>query len=336
MTTMRDPLLDNAKVLLIVFVVFGHMLEPIVGKSHLAHALYLWIYAFHMPGFVFLAGITMRPEKWGSRDRTLAWTLVIFQFAYMAVALICGAPVGFPYWLLWFLLSLLYWRAAAAFIVARAPQRLVLASCVALSAATGYLPFGNSLSIKRTLVFAPFFFGGMLYGRSTMDWIRRRSTVTRVVSACALLVAFIAATRWSIDLSWLYGTVSFRHTETPLAEAWAIRLVLLAVTMVLVLAFLVLIPRHTTRFTHRGRNTLSVYLLHGLLVIPLRGPVAHLPLGFAWGAILIATSGMLMVFSSDTVNRILNRLIRVPVPKRNPLLALPNSHSDPGRQQGRT
>ena len=40
-----------------------------MGASHLAHTLYVWIYAFHMPAFVFLAGVTTKPENWGPRRR---------------------------------------------------------------------------------------------------------------------------------------------------------------------------------------------------------------------------------------------------------------------------
>src|SRR5690625_7801367 len=47
---------DNAKLLLIFLVVFGHLIQPFTGDSKSVQTLYTWIYTFHMPAFIFLAG----------------------------------------------------------------------------------------------------------------------------------------------------------------------------------------------------------------------------------------------------------------------------------------
>lgn len=52
----RDAFFDNAKLLLIFFVVFGHMIQPFIGESNAIHTLYMWVYTFSMPAFIFLAG----------------------------------------------------------------------------------------------------------------------------------------------------------------------------------------------------------------------------------------------------------------------------------------
>lgn len=54
----RDPFLDNAKGLLIVLVILGHLLETIPIDA--ADAFYKWIYAFHMPAFVVVSGYLSR------------------------------------------------------------------------------------------------------------------------------------------------------------------------------------------------------------------------------------------------------------------------------------
>jgi hypothetical protein len=42
---------------LIVLVAIGHLLSKgITDRLPAAHALYVWIYLFHMPAFIFLAG----------------------------------------------------------------------------------------------------------------------------------------------------------------------------------------------------------------------------------------------------------------------------------------
>ena len=47
---------DNARAILILLVVFGHMLQPYTSGDKYLSALYLVIYSFHMPTFLFISG----------------------------------------------------------------------------------------------------------------------------------------------------------------------------------------------------------------------------------------------------------------------------------------
>ncbi|HDD3731023.1 TPA: acyltransferase, partial [Staphylococcus aureus] len=44
----RDYFFDNARAILILLVVFGHMLQPYTSGDKYLSALYLVIYSFHM------------------------------------------------------------------------------------------------------------------------------------------------------------------------------------------------------------------------------------------------------------------------------------------------
>ncbi|YCK41954.1 acyltransferase family protein [Actinomadura sp. ATCC 39365] len=57
--TARDPFFDNAKYLAIVLVVCGHLIED-QRDAPLAHALYFYVYVFHMPLFIVLSGYLSR------------------------------------------------------------------------------------------------------------------------------------------------------------------------------------------------------------------------------------------------------------------------------------
>ncbi len=50
----RDYFFDNARAILILLVVFGHMLQPYTSGDKYLSALYLVIYSFHMPTFLFI------------------------------------------------------------------------------------------------------------------------------------------------------------------------------------------------------------------------------------------------------------------------------------------
>ena len=48
--------IDNLKVILIFLVVFGHLIERYIDTNSTLLGVYMFIYIFHMPLFVFVSG----------------------------------------------------------------------------------------------------------------------------------------------------------------------------------------------------------------------------------------------------------------------------------------
>ena len=111
---MRSDRMDNIRCLLIFLVVFGHFLALIPGTD----GLYRVICLFHMPAFLFLTGYYSRFQF--SKILTgPAYPYVLFQILYLLfdTLVLQGGPVGkvrlqftVPYWLLWSLLDLIFYR----------------------------------------------------------------------------------------------------------------------------------------------------------------------------------------------------------------------------------
>ncbi|HVL14849.1 MAG TPA: hypothetical protein VM529_19925, partial [Gemmata sp.] len=169
----RDPFYDNAKFLLMALVINGHAVEPLVGSHATVKSVYTFIYLFHMPCFVVLAGLLtkVRPGWAGLANSTrrllvpyvafqiLSW---LFRWAFSP-----GGAGSFslftPDWVLWFLVSLFWWRALLPLFVA-VPFGLPLA--VGLGLAVGVVDgIGSPLSLSRTFVFFPYFLAGHLAGQ---------------------------------------------------------------------------------------------------------------------------------------------------------------------------
>lgn len=53
----RIALWDNLKFILITAVVIGHFADFVVDRSDTCKSIYLFIYAFHMPLFIFISGL---------------------------------------------------------------------------------------------------------------------------------------------------------------------------------------------------------------------------------------------------------------------------------------
>ena len=119
--TTRDPWLDNAKMALVTLVVVGHAWALLPGGGLVGH-LYDFLYAWHMPAFVFVTGYLSRsfeytPDRLWSLVRTLAVPYVLFECLLALFRIWVGGEkledlFADPHWPLWFLTALIFWRLA--------------------------------------------------------------------------------------------------------------------------------------------------------------------------------------------------------------------------------
>lgn len=272
--------LYNFKGLLIFLVVFGHLLEPLSGGT--VNFLYLLIYSFHMPAFIFLSG-------WFSGRTTLRRTLtgvllpyLVFQPAYLLCA---GLPVQLyaPYWIMWYLFTLFLWRLLAPVLQKRAflPWVLFPVSVLA-SLLCGYVPWiGYTFALSRALVFLPYFLAGYALGRRknlVRPRLKTRPQRTYSLAAALCCTALLFLLRNYLQRSWTFGASSYAYS----GSSPGIRLLLLAMALLWIWFFLAWIPEGKVFFlTTLGRNTMFVYLLHGFFKLWLD---AHAPAVYRYGA----------------------------------------------------
>src|SRR5699024_12235808 len=113
----RNAYFDNAKLLLIFLVVFGHATQPFISESNSISTLYTWIYTFHMPAFIFLAGFFAKGsgtfEYIGNLAKKLLIPYLIFQTLYTGYYFWIGKNnwltehIFYTHWSLCLLVSLL-------------------------------------------------------------------------------------------------------------------------------------------------------------------------------------------------------------------------------------
>jgi fucose 4-O-acetylase-like acetyltransferase len=282
------PLWDNARFVAITLVVVGHAVLKLIAESDLAYGVYLFVYAFHVPVFVAVAGYFAKSEPPGQKQlkrivTDLVLPYLIFEVIWMAVhALVKGRldiDLATPSWTLWFLLSLIIWRVTLPYL---ALLRFPLAIAVAVSVASGYLPeIGGTFALDRTVALLPFFVLGWRLRRLplTSMWLRageRRVWAWRI-AAIGVFTALAVAVALNVPL-WrdlkvrrvlLYEQA---YPEFGYGEWWAggLRLAAIALAVVLVFAFLALMPRRPTAISPLGQATMYVYLLHTFVLYPIR------------------------------------------------------------------
>ena len=276
-TKERVAYLDNARYWVMLLVVIGHSLTQF-GTIDSARAVYVWIYAFHMPFFVLISGYTARRYMGDARQvRRIVSTLVVpYLIVETSMQLITrhytGKPdpmlILSPQWLTWFLAALFVWRLTTP--IWRALKYPITTSII-ISLTVGLFELPNVLSLPKILGFLPFWVVGLHMSREGFERLTERPA--RIVSAIVLLAAFLICYRYSAgwETDWLLWKQ--RYDESPLSatplEGITQRAELLAVGFVLTFAALSLIPKRRSWTTRLGGRTIYTYLIHGYIVLVL-------------------------------------------------------------------
>lgn len=277
-STVRDASLDNAKAILIVLVVLGHLIED-VPKDNAAEWLYRVIYLFHMPAFALITGYLSRRFKAsiGSYLKLIGTLLVpylVFQGAHALInSRLDDKPISFdlfdPKWTLWYLLAVLIWRALTPLLRA-IPYAVPVSLLVALG--FGLVPnLPDTLSLDRAVTLLPFFVVGLTVTPDTLDSVRR-------VGALPLTVIFVpvaGAVAW-----WSLGTLGgddfwFSRSFLQLGDDWLatglmLRLCSYGLGLLGTAWVLAVAPRRKLPITYLGVQSLYVYLLHSVTLTAFR------------------------------------------------------------------
>ncbi|MEV1005883.1 acyltransferase family protein [Streptomyces sp. NPDC049881] len=271
----RDAFFDNAKYFAIVLVAMGHAWEPL-RDSRAVLALYMTMYAFHMPAFIIISGYLSRNFD-GRADRVqrlvtgVVVPYVIFQIAYtLYIRRVGGNDNTYlamfePRWLMWFLLALLIWRLTIPLWKAvRWPVPLAL--CVA-AVACMQPSLSDDLQIQRVLQFMPFFVLGLVLKPEHFRLARHR--IARLAALPVLAVTAVAA-YWAVPRGMRYTWFYHRESAQELGQPWWMGIVatglIFLVSVILTVCFFALVPGKHRWFTKLGAGTLYGYLLHGFLI----------------------------------------------------------------------
>lgn len=198
-TKQRDSFFDVLKFVLIVFVILGHAMEQNLSNYYI-RLLYTYIYSFHMPLFVFVSGYFSKKTDTRSclkSNLKLFETLVIFQILYLLPDIISTHSISLlsfcePHWILWYLLSLIWWRIGLQIIPQKLLDKKILTICasilVSLLSQITYA-YTGVLAWQRTLGFLPFFVLGY-YARQT-SFVEKIKNLNPLYSIIVLVIFFI-------------------------------------------------------------------------------------------------------------------------------------------------
>ena len=163
----RDYYWDNLKGILIFFVVLGHFLIKIYTESKMLTAVYLWIYTFHMPAFIFVSGyftknyMKKNPPNLNKLLGFLCIYLLLKICLYAENLFLYGGT--YPFRLLaensaaWYMLSMILWHLLLP-VFAKVKCKWALLFTLISGVLIGFVQSaGSFLCLSRKIVFFTFF-----------------------------------------------------------------------------------------------------------------------------------------------------------------------------------
>ncbi|WP_195390574.1 acyltransferase family protein [Clostridium perfringens] len=331
-TQSRNYLIDNSKGLLIFLVVLGHSLEFIRKDYEVARLLYVFIYEFHMPVFVFISGYLSKNVEKGRRNavRNFLTPFLLFNIIWNLITLIgplflrgefteLPSEQAFsfftPGWALWYIFAMFLWKILL-------PDLLKFKNIFILSVIAGIFvklsgEFGSYMALSRTITFAPFFLAGYYSSEEKLKRFRkftRFNILNKVPSILILiigvLIALIFVNYSNIADEFFWADRSYSNFNIEIFTGILLYIAVYIIGFAFVYVFINLMPENQTFLSKIGKNTLSVYFLHTYFIGSILGLTSLMSSNL--GKLLALIVGSLIVtfiLSRDCVARFFNNFL---------------------------
>lgn len=274
---MRSSYIDNLKSVLIFFVVIGHFAEAALSQSDVFKSMFIWLYFFHMPLFIFISGFLSK-RLTQNKERTLQksfeyFTLyLIMKFSLSLVKSFCtGKEIAFSLFsetsVPWYLFAMILMYLTS-FALRNFNQKLVFGLFVVLALFVGYdKEVRDFFVLSRFIVFYPFFILGLNCTEATLKKLK---------SLKFLLPLAIIVILGSIAIAYLYPDIVYefrpmltaRNPYTSLDDPLETygplcRLFVYLVGSVIGLAILIVTPKLNFGYLSKvGARTLPIFFFH--------------------------------------------------------------------------
>lgn len=327
----RSPKWDILKFYLVFLVVLGHAAGFYTETSHFIKGLFLLIYSFHMPLFIFISGMFSKNNINEKRYNKIFGYLIVyfalklFEFFYK---LISGVNPEFSFFseggAPWYMFALFSFSLLTIAVKKVSPKYILIMS-ILIACVAGYdSDIGDFLILSRTVVFFPFFYIGYCLDRKKIESLCRSRT-NKIIAAVVLVSFTIIVFVFADGIDSLRPLLTGRNPFSKLGKCadfgFFIRLLYFAV-VTLVSACVVILTPQKTHFgiaERLGQRTLAIYGFHYIVLYFMFVRFDVKPVFDEWLGILsplvpIVLSVILTLFFSLKIfNDILTKIMNVPL-----------------------
>lgn len=274
----RIALWDNLKFLLIIFVVIGHYTQQFRADNETLQRIYVFIYSFHMPIFIFVTGLFSKKAVDEKNIKKVLPYLTCF-FATTLILFITKALLGWapvfelfsPSGISWYLMSMFFMFLITMLIKDYKPQYIFVLSLI-IGVMCGFVQTENPdfFTWMRTLTFYPFFCLGYISDREKIEKATNKISIkiTAVIFFVSIYLLIYFYPKQANKISRLNTA---RHTYSELGRfapyGWELRLLTYAISFAAIFLLISLIPRKRIKgFTSLGERTLGIYMFHYVII----------------------------------------------------------------------
>lgn len=263
--------IDNLKALLIILVVVGHFIDLYASDSDFYKSIYVCIYAFHMPLFIFISGMFYNPMK--AKANSIYYLLMglgLRYFIQLCRMIMCPGKYEFFFFeegfIPWYAFALSAFNIIS-LMLKKVNKVTLLTISMIVACIAGYVDsIDDFLCSSRIIVFFPFFIMGRMISLDKI--IELSEKVINKIASYIILFAWAGAC-----FICLYKVYIFRPLFTgrnpymcnELFHTWGAgyRLMAYIISILTSAALLCVVPNiRIPILSECGKRTLQVFLFH--------------------------------------------------------------------------
>ncbi|MBQ9375513.1 MAG: hypothetical protein IJU04_04150 [Ruminococcus sp.] len=281
----REYYFDNAKFILITFVVLAHAISPLKSTMNTAKTIWTVINTLHMPCLILISGYFGKSyiKNGVVKTQRLVTYVVYYLAAQIAVSLFEYFVLGYkdmsksfiaPRSSLWYLLCLIIWFLVLPYVSKLQPKYLIPAAFL-MALVIGYdtkaTKATDLLSITRAFNHFPFFLIGYYFKK---EWLYKFRNKATQIASIIIIAGVTIWTYFNLDvIPSRIITCDFNYPNSELKVLNQVpimfvnRILFYFFALLLCACFMLLVPRGKAFFTKWGSRTLQVYILHRFLYL---------------------------------------------------------------------
>lgn len=267
----RNYWLDNTKFLLILLVVIGHFIEGFT-KSKQLNYIYIFIYLFHMPLFMFITGFFSKSIVTKNKNKVLNYLVLYLIIQIIQNIIIKGQfTVVKPRYGLWYLQAIITYQLLLPIIHKTKRPIVVCIVTFAIGLIIGFDNNANTIAnLSRTFVMLPFFTMGYFTSEDMLDKLKHKKVkiiaIIFFILVSLFVFAFVEGTiKFPKELLWArksYKGIGMENTGILYRMAWYV------LTIITSASVLTLVPKCKIKVLSKfGSRTLQVYCLHLIIYV---------------------------------------------------------------------
>lgn len=282
LTSQRIYLYDNIKFLAILLVVMGHFIDVIAAHSsdNWARGIFLTIYSVHMPLFIFISGLFVKPMDKSSKfpkQRVISFVLIgiAMRIAYLLLDLMLGNAVKYSVFdmydtFAWFMWAMAVFNAII-WLFREYNTKVLLVLSLLIGCAAGYDSFlGDKFALMRITVFLPFFIAGYMINPEKLTQLLSNRILK--LAAFFIVIGFIfvffkSQTVYNIFRPMFTGRHDFTSLKDLYNLGFLVRLASYLISGVFGFSIMCLVVNVKIPFISAiGTKTIQIYFWHKLFL----------------------------------------------------------------------